>query len=127
MKNATKGKIIKGAAVAIDVLGPLIATLTQFPVWVEKSAEATVSGLFLVFAFASAIPFLKQIKAFIKSPSVWVLWCVLFVLFVALQNIVREMVIVCFVGMITNIMGAGIYKLGSIIGEREDTAKGKEG
>lgn len=127
MKSATKGKIIKGVAVGIDVLGPLIATLAQFPMWVEKSAEATVSGLFLVFAFASAIPFLKQIKAFIKSPSVWILWCVLFVLFVALQNIIHEMVIVCFVGMVTNIIGAGVYKLGSIIGEREDASKGKEG
>lgn len=126
MKNATKGKIIKGIAVGIDVLGPLIATLSQFPVWVDKSAESTVSGLFLIFAFASAIPFFKQIKAFIKSPSVWVLWCVLFVFFVALQNIIDEMVIVCFVGMIANIVGAGVYKLGAYIGEKEDAVTDKE-
>ena len=126
MKNATKGKIIKGAAIAVDVAVPLVATLTQFPVWVEKSSEATVSGLFLVFAVLAAIPLFKQIKEFMKSPSVWILWCVLFVVFVVLQNIIGEMVKICFAGMIANIIGAGIYKLGAYIGSKEDPAPKKE-
>lgn len=126
MKNATKGKIIKGAAVAIDVAVPLIATVVQFPVWVEKSSEATVSGLFLVFAALAAIPLFKQIKEFMKSPSVWILWCVLFVAFVVLQNIITEMVKICFAGMIANIIGAGIYKLGAYIGSKEDALPKRE-
>ena len=126
MKNATKGKIIKGAAIAIDVAVPLVATLTQFPIWVEKSSEATVSGLFLVFAVLAVIPLFKQIKEFMKSPSVWILWCVLFVLFVVLQNIIAEMVKICFAGMIANIIGAGIYKLGAYIGSKEDSVLKKE-
>ena len=126
MRNATKGKLIKGAAITIDVAVPLVATLTQFPVWIEKSSEATVSGLFLVFAVLAAIPLFKQIKEFMKSPSVWILWCVLFVLFVVLQNIISEMVKICFAGMIANIIGAGIYKLGEYIGSKEDPAPKKE-
>ena len=120
MKNITKGKVIKGVAVVIDVLGPFIATLTQFPVWVDKSAEATMSGLFLVFAALSVIPFFKQIKAFIKSPSVWVLWCVLFVFFVALQSIISEMLVVCFWGMVANIIGTVIYKIGDHVQGKSD-------
>lgn len=120
MKNVTKGKVIKGVAVGIDVLGPFIATLTQFPVWVDKSAEATMSGLFLVFAALSVIPFFKQIKAFIKSPSVWVLWCVLFVFFVALQSIISEMLVVCFWGMVANIIGTVIYKIGDHVQGKPD-------
>lgn len=120
MKNVTKGKVIKGVAVGIDVLGPFVATLTQFPVWVDKSAEATMSGLFLVFAALSVIPFFKQIKAFIKSPSVWVLWCVLFVFFVALQSIISEMLVVCFWGMVANIIGAVIYKIGDHVQGKPD-------
>lgn len=126
MKNATKGKIIKGVAVAIDVAVPLIATLTQFPVWIEKSSEATVSGLFLVFAVLAVIPLFKQIKEFMKSPSVWILWCVLYVLLVVLQSIIAEMVKICFAGMIANIIGAGIYKLGAYIGSKEDTLSKRE-
>ena len=60
MKRSTRGKIIKGAAVTIDVAVPLAATLTQFPVWIEKSSEATVSGLFLLLACMCAIPFLSR-------------------------------------------------------------------
>lgn len=120
MKNATKGKIIKGGAVALDVAAPLAATLSQFPIWVERSSEATVSGLFLLLALISALPFLKQIREYFKSPSVWVIWCLLFVAFVVLRNIVEEMLIVSFFGMIANLIGAGIYKLGVFVAERPD-------
>ena len=56
MTNRTKGNILKAIAVTIDVSVPLAATLTQFPLWVEKSSEATMSGLFLIFAFLSCLP-----------------------------------------------------------------------
>ena len=120
MKNATKGKIIKGGAVAIDVAAPLVATFSQFPTWVERSSESTMSGLFLVFAFISALPFIKQLKTFFKSPSVWVVWVALFTAFIALRNIIDEMIIVCFVGMVANIIGAGIYKIGAIVEAKSD-------
>lgn len=79
-----------------------------------------MSGLFLVFAFLAALPFIKQIKTWIKSPSVWVVWVILFILFMALRNIINEMIIVCFVGMIFNVVGAGVYKVGEIIEEKAD-------
>lgn len=115
MTCATKGKIIKASAVALDVLVPFIVTLTQFPVWIEKSSEATISGIFIVFAFLSCIPFIKQIKKYMKSPSVWVMWVILFILLTCLQAIISEMVIVCFFGAIANTAGAGLYKIGSIV------------
>ena len=118
MTNRTKGDILKTLAVAIDVSVPLAATLTQFPVWIEKSSEATVSGLFLVFALLSCLPFLKQIKAFLRSPAVWMIWVVLFALFVCLRNIIDEMITVCFFGTVANVIGAAIYKLGNIIGNK---------
>ena len=118
MTNRTKGNILKAIAVTIDVSVPLAATLTQFPIWVEKSSEATMSGLFLIFAFLSCLPFIKQIKAYFRSPSVWVVWVVLLVLFVCLRNIIDEMVVVFFFGTVANVIGAGIYKLGNIIGNK---------
>lgn len=122
MTNKTKGKIIKAGAVTLDVAVPLIAILTQFPVWVEKSSEATVSGLFLLLAVVSCIPFWKQLKEYFKSPSIWVVWIILLVVFICLRNIIDQMVIVCFFGTIANVIGAGVYKLGSII-ENKDQEK----
>ena len=120
MRNATKGKIIKGSAVCLDVAAPLIATFTQFPLWVEQSSESTVSGLCLVFVFLSCLPFVKQIKAYFKSPSVWVVWIVLWTLLILLRNIINEMIMVCFVGMLANIVGTGIYKIGKILEDKPD-------
>lgn len=118
MTNRTKGNILKALAVTVDVSVPFAATLTQFPIWVEKSSEATMSGLFLVFAFLSCLPFIKQIKAYFRSPSVWVVWMVLLVLFVCLRNIIDEMLVVCFFGTIANVVGAGIYKIGNAVGNK---------
>lgn len=123
MTNMLKGKILKTSAITVDVAVPFIATLTQFPVWVEKSSEATVSGLFLIFAFISCLPFYRQIKNYLRSPSVWVLWCVMFVFFILLRNIIDEMVIVCFFGTLSNVVGNGVYKLGEHFENKE---KGKK-
>lgn len=120
MKNATKGKMIQGFAILLDVAVPLAATFSQFPLWVEQSSEATMSGLFLVFAFFSILPFLKQLKTFFQSPSVPVIWIILFLLLVALRNIINEMIIVCFAGMIANLIGAGIYNIGKAVAAKAD-------
>lgn len=120
MRNVTKGKIFKGAGLFLDVAAPLATTLSQFPVWVERSSEATISGIFLVFAFLSCLPFLKQIKAWLKSPSVPVLWLCFFVLFILLRNIIDQMVIVCFIGAVANLAGTGLYKVGRIIENKPD-------
>lgn len=112
MKRTTKGKIIKVSALVLDVGAPLAATISQFPIWVEKSAGATISGLFVLFAFLSAIPFLKQIKTYFKSPSAWVMWLIIFGALFALRAIVDEMVLICAVGAIANGFGAGLYKIG---------------
>ena len=123
MTNATKGKIIKGTALTIDVLAPLIATLTQFPAWVEASSSATVSGLFLLFALISVLPFINQIKEWLKSPSVTVLWCVFFVLVALLRNIIDQMWIICLVGAVSNGVGAVIYKVGNSVGNKADSTE----
>lgn len=118
MNNATKGKVIKGAAVLIDVIVPLIATISQFPIWVEQSGEATMSGLFLMLAFLSCLPFVKQIKEYMKSPSVLVLWLIFYLLLTLLKNIINQMVVVCFAGLIANAIGAVIYKIGDSVSKK---------
>lgn len=112
MQKATKGKILKIFAIAIDVGAPLAATMSQFPVWVDRSAGATVSGLFVLFAFLSAIPFIKQIKAYFKSPSAWLMWLIIFVALIALREIIDEMLVICAIGALANLIGTGIYKIG---------------
>lgn len=121
MTNKTKGIIIRWIAIMIDIIPPVIATLTQFKVWVTKSDKAVVSGLAIIMLALSCIPFMRQIKEFLKSPSNWVMWIAVFVMFIILDGIVSEMKAVALVGMIANIVGAAIYKFGTQIMLRDAT------
>ena len=127
MKRTTKGKIFKISALVLDVGAPLAATVSQFPVWVDRSAGATVSGLFVLFALLSAIPFFKQIKAYFKSPSVWVMWCIILVALVALRAIIDEMIVICLIGAAANVIGAELYKLGDHFDPPQNNGGGSAG
>lgn len=127
MKRTTKGKIFKISALVLDVGAPLAATVSQFPVWVDRSAGATVSGLFVLFALLSAIPFFKQIEAYFKSPSVWVMWCIILVALVALRAIIDEMIVICLIGAAANVIGAGLYKLGDHFDPPQNNGGGSAG
>lgn len=113
MTNATKGRILKTTALTIDVSIPAVATLSQFPIWINRDATSTVSGLGLVLIALSCIPFYRQIREYFKSPSAPVLWLVLFLAFTMLESIAAEIKMVCFFGLVANLIGAGIYKIGA--------------
>ena len=123
MKRKTKGKILKCSAICLDVGAPLIATLTQFPAWVERSAGSTMSGIFVVFALLSAVPLFKTMGSMLKSPSSVLLWGIGFGLLLCLRTIVDEMIIICFVGLISNALGMGLYKIGEGL-SKEDKQDG---
>lgn len=120
MTNRVKGKILKGVALSIDVVAPLMATLSQFPIWVEKSSGATMSGLFILFAIISSIPAIRFFKNNHKTPSSAIIWSVLFFLLFALEKIIEQMLAVCFVGMLANLVGAALYKGGAILENHPD-------
>lgn len=105
-----KRRLLKDTALLIDVGAPLAATMNYFPIWIERSAESTVSGLFLFFAILCAIPLLRYFKRFIKSPSAPVMWGLLFAIFLALRSILDEMVVISFVGFVANIIGLVLFK-----------------
>lgn len=115
-----KRKILKGIALTIDVGAPAIATLMQFPLWVDRSAGATMSGLCVLFLLFSAIPLARWFTRLIKSPSAPIMWGLLFGLFVALEAIIKEMIVIAFVGFIANIIGMVIFKIAGEEKEKEE-------
>lgn len=115
-----KRKMLKAAALAIDVGAPMSATLTQFPLWIERSAGATVSGLVILFAIMSAVPLMRYYKRILKSPSAPLMWGILFGLLSALHSIIEEMLVISFVGLVANVIGWGLFKLA---GEEKEAEK----
>lgn len=106
-----KKTLLKAAALTVDVGGPLIATLTQFPIWIERSAGATVSGLVVFFAIVSALPVAKHFGSALKTPSIPLVWGLIFCGLLALSAIITEMIVISFVGLVSNAIGWGLFKL----------------
>ena len=106
-----KGIFIRIIALCISVIPPVLATLLCFPMWLEQGSSKTVSGLCLVMTLLCALPFIRQIKEYFRSPSVVVLWAVLCVIMTLVRNIIDEMLIVSYVALISNSAGALVYKL----------------
>ena len=115
MSNAIKGKVIKTVALIVDIGGPLIATLICFPVWIERSTGATISGIAVVGILLSVIPVFKLIRKKAWTPAAWLIWVLLSVFFLTLRTIINEMAIVSVTGAISNVIGAFVYKLGEHI------------
>lgn len=118
MYNKTKGRILHILALVIDIVPPLIATLTQFPIWVEHSSEATVSGIVLLLTFICCLPFIRQLKEYMKSPSIIVIWAIIYVLLVLLESIITQIIRVAFIGLVSNTVGAILYKWGNTYTEK---------
>ena len=116
-----KRKILKGCAIGISVGAPFIATLTQFPLWIDRSSEATVSGLVVLFAILSAIPLFKSLKRLFKTPTAPVLWGAMLCLLYALRAILDEMILISFVGLVSNCVGWVMFKVAG--NEKTELAK----
>lgn len=126
MKKTVVGTIFKVTAIGVDVCVPMVVALNQFPLWVEQSAEATMSGICLVLIGLSIIPFLKQIREYFKSPSAWVVWGIILAILVLLRSIIDQILIVSFAGFIANIAGAFIYNIGKGFDKRKKKKENDE-
>lgn len=115
-----KRRAIKAIALGIAVGAPAAATVSQFPLWIERSAGATVSGLVILCLLLSAIPLMRYYKRILKSPSAPLMWGILFGLLSALHAIIDEMLIISFVGFVANAIGWGLFKLA---GEEKEAEK----
>lgn len=108
MSYKTIAKLLRGLGIGIDVLAPMIATLTQLPVWIDRSEGATVSGVFIIMAFFCVIPFWRQVKDYMKNPSAPVMWAIFAAVFLCVREICDEMIMISLVGLAANGAGSGL-------------------
>lgn len=111
MTRSPKALIVKLFALAISTLPVAIATLSYFPVWKNRGIGALISGFTVFLLLICFYPFVKAIKRFFKSPSIFTIWLLLFILFSIVDSIAYEMTVISFVGMISNFLGSVIFKI----------------
>ena len=77
MHNETKkpsGRLLLFLGYLFSVSLPLAATLSFFPLWRARSGASVLAGGTLLLITLCALPLWRALKAYLKSPSVWVLW-----------------------------------------------------
>jgi hypothetical protein len=109
--NKQRRVLLTLAALTVSVAPPLLATLSYFPLWKERSALALLSGWSLLLVILAASPILRLIRERLRSPSAWFVWLLLFLLFSCLSAIAAEMKVISLIGFISNLIGAYLFKL----------------
>ena len=90
---------------------PFTATLSCFPLWKERGSTAVLAGGTLLLLAFCLLPLWRTLKEFFKSPAVWTLWLFAFLLFSLVGSIIYEMRIICFFGLLGNLIGALCFRL----------------
>ena len=108
-KTVTKRFFLHIFGVLLCVLPPAVCTLTYFPLW-KYNAEKSLAGGALILLLLSAYPLFKLIKKWLASPSGYLLWLVIFVIFFLLSKIADEMTVISFFGFLGNLFGALVFK-----------------
>ena len=96
---------------AVCVIPPVIAILFCFPVWVDGGGQKTVSGIALLLFVLACLPFIKQIREYLRSPSVVVIWLIICAWLTVIRSIISEVVLVSYVALISNAVGTVVFAI----------------
>lgn len=110
MNNKLKYNGLTALGALLCIAPPAVVTLCYFPLWVEKSSSATVSGLSLILILISIIPLFRIIKEHIASPSITLIWIIVGVFCIAFKSIIDQILVISFVGALSSIAGTIVFK-----------------
>lgn len=118
-KTSVKSTLLFLLGIVLCVVPVLSAIASYFPVWCRAGDGSAVSGGVLILLVLAAVPVFKLVKRYLASPSAYVLWLVLFLIFFMLSRIADEMTVISFVGFIGNLLGAVAFKLARRYGKEK--------
>ena len=120
MKTKTKATLLWIFGMTVCTLPAVLATLEHFPIWIAEGGETVISGLSVIFLLLCALPFKRQIAAYLQSPSAWVVWLCIFVISSLIGKIICDIAAISFVAFISNFVGAFIFKWRDKYVKKED-------
>ena len=108
--NTLKRHALILIGILISVVPPTVAILLYFPIWKSAGAVSVVSGFGMLLLTLASVPIFRIIKERFKSPSAHVMWLVLFIIFFALSKIADQMIVISFIGFVSNFTASFIFR-----------------
>ena len=122
VKDKTKIKplILRGLGLILCTVPVFWAVISYFPLWREAGGGRLLSGGALLLVILAWVPLFRFIKRLIASPSAYMMWLIIFIVFFMLSKIAEEMTVISFVGFVGNALGAVCFKFSEKSSERKD-------
>lgn len=120
MKRLWWRRLLRFVALIICIVPPVKVTVGYIPLWLSKEkgveglASTVIPGFAVIVFLFCAIPLFKYIFSKLKTPSIWLMWSIMWVLSEFVAKIINEMRVITFVGAICNIIGLVLWKLSYI-------------
>ena len=116
MKKSRKTDIriglIKSIGLALCIVPAAVAVLSYFPLWESDDPVKLLSGFTVLLLAMTSRPLFKLVTERFRSAASLGLWLICFVVFFALEQIAGEMVVISFVGLVSNLIGAVLMMIG---------------
>lgn len=119
MSDRTKHVLLTISALIVSILPPLAAAIYFFPLWIERSAGATLSGTICVLGLLALVPLGKYIVRLMRSPSAPMVWGAFTVVMFIAKEIPEELFVVGVIGTVANVIGMALFKLGRMYARRD--------
>jgi len=119
MLYSKKAFIFRMIGLILSTVPPFVATLSYFPIWKERGAESILSGFSLMLILICALPLFRSVKRFLRSPSMPIVWFIIFVTFFALSKIAEDITVIAFTGFVSNLIGALFFRLAKEKSDKE--------
>lgn len=116
-----KRLLLKFAGLLFCIIPPALATLFYFPVWIARGGEFILSGLALILLILACLPLWRSLSEKLRSPALYTLWLIAFIVFASLSKIADEVTVISFVGFIGNLIGALLFRLAKMGEKGNDT------
>lgn len=133
-----RARVYKVVGLCLSVIPPAVTALCYFPLWFSSRGSA-FSVLSILLLALCLLPFRRAIRDYMKSPSAWQMWFVLWVGLTLFARICNGLRVVACVGSLSGLAGEVFFWLarrasertgagtGAVTGTGTDTAAGGAG
>lgn len=85
--------------------------------WISGGGEQMISGGAALLIMLAALPFYKYLRKKLESAASYIVWLFIFLFCFLMAKIIDQVTVISFVGLISNLVGAVLLKIGEKLGK----------